>query len=229
MADRISILPDSVLSHILSFLPTKEAVKTSELSKRWNPLWLSVPTLNFDDYDYTLDLEKETYFNFVSSQENCTNPYKHSSSDVTLFTVMMLTLTCGLMPSHNAELNILTSISLASPIDLPTSVVNCKTLVVLKLQYLIIKNGPSVDLPSLKILHLKDIEFSEHRKFGELLFRCPNLEDLVARNLNFKSFEVEGWLYTLPKLVRADIGKVDVPLVLVSNVKFLRIDWVMNA
>ncbi|PNX93525.1 F-box/LRR-repeat protein [Trifolium pratense] len=43
--DRISSLPDPILHHILSFLPTKLAATTSILSKRWNPQWLSVPVL----------------------------------------------------------------------------------------------------------------------------------------------------------------------------------------
>ncbi|KEH22172.1 F-box/RNI superfamily protein, putative [Medicago truncatula] len=49
----ISALPDSVICHILSFLPTKQSAATSILSKRWNPLWHSVFTLNFDDQSFT--------------------------------------------------------------------------------------------------------------------------------------------------------------------------------
>lgn len=47
-ADRISTLPDDVLRHMLSFLSTKEAVRTCILAKRWRKTWASVPVLKFD-------------------------------------------------------------------------------------------------------------------------------------------------------------------------------------
>ncbi|GJR12661.1 F-box protein-like protein [Tanacetum coccineum] len=44
--DRISALPDCLNLEILSRLPeTKEAIKTSSLSKRWQYVWTSVPNL----------------------------------------------------------------------------------------------------------------------------------------------------------------------------------------
>ncbi|KAI9072975.1 hypothetical protein K1719_045067 [Acacia pycnantha] len=49
--DRISDLPDSLLLHILSFLPAKEAIASSLLSKRWE-LWHSLPTLDLDRRDF---------------------------------------------------------------------------------------------------------------------------------------------------------------------------------
>ncbi|XP_024042987.1 putative F-box protein At3g44060 [Citrus clementina] len=48
-ADRISALPDSVLCHILSYIPTKHAVATSVIAKRWQNVWTAVPNLSFDD------------------------------------------------------------------------------------------------------------------------------------------------------------------------------------
>ncbi|CDY41819.1 BnaC02g12300D [Brassica napus] len=50
--DMISKLPEDLLLRILSELPTaKDVVATMVLSKRWQPLWKSVPKLVFDDDD----------------------------------------------------------------------------------------------------------------------------------------------------------------------------------
>ncbi|OMO92835.1 hypothetical protein COLO4_17308 [Corchorus olitorius] len=46
--DLISDLLDSVLCHIMSFLPTEDAFATSILSKRWVDLWTQVPAFVFD-------------------------------------------------------------------------------------------------------------------------------------------------------------------------------------
>ncbi|ESR63283.1 hypothetical protein CICLE_v10013951mg [Citrus x clementina] len=48
-AYRINALPDSVLCHILSYLPTKNVVATSILARRWKLVWTSLQKLYFDD------------------------------------------------------------------------------------------------------------------------------------------------------------------------------------
>lgn len=45
----MSKLPEPLISHILSFLPTKDAVRTSVLSKKWSFLWTSITKLDLDD------------------------------------------------------------------------------------------------------------------------------------------------------------------------------------
>ncbi|XP_012480715.2 putative F-box protein At1g58310 [Gossypium raimondii] len=46
--DRISSFPDYILCHILSFLPIKEAVRTSIISTKWRYLFASISTIEFD-------------------------------------------------------------------------------------------------------------------------------------------------------------------------------------
>ncbi|KAJ1693089.1 hypothetical protein LUZ63_009787 [Rhynchospora breviuscula] len=82
-ADRISELHDTLLTQILSYLPTKEAVQTCLLSKRWRNVWASVPVLDFDFADFWSDDifspgQNVTYASFsgkivtkVSKQSEC--------------------------------------------------------------------------------------------------------------------------------------------------------------
>ncbi|XP_019096401.1 PREDICTED: putative F-box/LRR-repeat protein At3g18150 [Camelina sativa] len=48
--DLISSLPDVILQDILTFVPTKLAIRTSLLSKRWRHVWCNISSLSFD-YD----------------------------------------------------------------------------------------------------------------------------------------------------------------------------------
>ncbi|KAF7119363.1 hypothetical protein RHSIM_Rhsim13G0170900 [Rhododendron simsii] len=57
--DRLSNLPDSVLLHILSFLPIEDAIGTEVLSKRWKSLWTYSLSLVFRQYIYDDDPDDE--------------------------------------------------------------------------------------------------------------------------------------------------------------------------
>ncbi|CAH8312110.1 unnamed protein product [Eruca vesicaria subsp. sativa] len=46
-SDIISSLPDEILHHILSYIRTKYAIRTSALSKRWKHVWRETPSLSF--------------------------------------------------------------------------------------------------------------------------------------------------------------------------------------
>ncbi|MQM11010.1 hypothetical protein Taro_043908 [Colocasia esculenta] len=50
--DLLSGLHDNVLHRILSFLPTREAIATSMLSRRWRHLWKTVPCLDLDYHGF---------------------------------------------------------------------------------------------------------------------------------------------------------------------------------
>ena len=47
--DRISQLPEPLIHHIFSFLPTIYLVQMSCLAKRWRWMWVSTPFLHFQD------------------------------------------------------------------------------------------------------------------------------------------------------------------------------------
>jgi len=48
--DRINQLPNSLLHHILSFLPTKTCIQTTPLvSRKWRNLWKNLESLDFCD------------------------------------------------------------------------------------------------------------------------------------------------------------------------------------
>ncbi|GKV15682.1 hypothetical protein SLEP1_g26447 [Rubroshorea leprosula] len=46
--DRISALPEGVICHILSFLPTKVAVQTSVLSTKWRKIYTLVSSIDLE-------------------------------------------------------------------------------------------------------------------------------------------------------------------------------------
>ncbi|TKY66174.1 FBD-associated F-box protein [Spatholobus suberectus] len=231
MTDRISRLPDAVLCYILSFLPTKVAVATSVLSNRWKPLWRSVPTLDFDYDSYVIDgNSKATHSRFVHSvctfilsrdldqpiQRFCLR-CRYSVCDT--FTVNAWVTAAAQRRVERLDLEP----SLIRTIDFPSAVLSCKTLVDLKLKFLKVNALSSVDFPSLKVLHLDCVIFSQRRHLAELLCGAPNLEDLEVENVVFSSYAAEGKFKRLPKLLRAVIDKYVVPLEVVCNAQFLRI------
>jgi hypothetical protein len=66
--DRISSLPDNVLNNILSCLPTKTAVATGRLSRRWQHLWKHIRVLDFFDYSlyFNNPIELRSFDNLVN-------------------------------------------------------------------------------------------------------------------------------------------------------------------
>jgi hypothetical protein len=47
--DRIGALPDELLQYMMSFLLSRDAVRTCVLARRWRTLWKSVPALHVHD------------------------------------------------------------------------------------------------------------------------------------------------------------------------------------
>ncbi|GMY31873.1 FBD-associated F-box protein At5g56370-like isoform X1 [Fagus crenata] len=208
VVDRISNLPDSLLSHILSFLTIKESVTTSILSSRWKPLWTLVPNLVLDEHEFQSNEEQSpNRYRFahiiarVCALRNA-NPLKkfrlnwcyecdpiHADTWVRAAIARDLEeLDLRLSPPH--------------PFDFSYYV---KTLVVLKLSGNIVINPPSsssLGFPRLKNLHLQFLDYANYESFSTLLNCCPVLQDLSIKI--YRKWKVYNFKINAATLKRLD-------------------------
>jgi len=192
--DRISGLPDELLVKIISFVPTKVAVSTSILSKRWESLWKWVPKLECDCTEPAL--RDFILKNLPLQARIIESLYLRFRRESFLF--QDIKLWGGIAISHCLrELRIDFFSHYANPyVILPRSLYTCKSLVTLKLLGLGIRVDVPRDvcLPSLKTLLLQCVAYSEEDPLRLLLSCCPVLEDLVIElddaNQNVKALVV---------------------------------------
>ncbi|XP_057438373.1 F-box protein At4g09920-like [Lotus japonicus] len=249
MADRISELPDEILLHILSFLPIEDIIATSLVSKKWRPLWLSVPTLDFDqDRYFERYPEKQQTYHINSFIDFVCAALQERGSRQPIKGFRLLTYDESQSRHDYHYVNRWLNKAIQRGVEnlevdcypgyeLPSNFFNCTTLVVVKLHWAgssLCNDFSSVYLPSLKTLHLNPdggiAYFCKAQDFMEFLYGCPILENLVAKTLRFNDCSYEGKVKSLSKLVRAEICDLDgegvfhYSVKVFSNVKFLSID-----
>jgi len=207
--DRISALPDSLVHHILSFLPSKDAAATTVLSKRWKPLWLLELIIHFNHQPFP---ETFTFSNFIDSvianQDNAQPILSfqikchYYNSDIHKFVSNAI---------QRRVQNLTVDLSRS---DFPTAfILRTETLSILKLKRITLNyEGPFVDLPSLKLLHLESVCFTYYGHIRKLLSGCPILQELEANDLTIKIpcrvFQGSSQPTSLSNLVRANISNI---------------------
>ncbi|XP_048597109.1 FBD-associated F-box protein At4g10400-like [Brassica napus] len=182
--DIISGLPDELLVKILLLVPTKVAVSTSILSKRWKYLWMWLPKLDYGPRDCSeSECEKLRCFLDRTLPLHRAPVIESFSLDLccSRFKPENINMWIGIAVSHCLrELEMLYESDPAKPIVLPSNLYACKSLVVLKLDGDILLDVPQmVSLPSLKTLKLQSVRYSSDKTLPLLLSKCPLLEDLV--------------------------------------------------
>ncbi|RHN45189.1 putative F-box domain, FBD domain, leucine-rich repeat domain, L domain-containing protein [Medicago truncatula] len=234
--DRISALPDSVICHILSFLPTKQSAATSILSKRWNPLWHSVFTLDFDDHGFA-DFATFRYFVFCvmlardptlplrSFRLKCGASQGCDPQDINRFVraavqrgTQNFIMETDLVKTDREFLT-----ELGSTVS---TIFNSRNLVVLKLKTLLVTDLPQINFPLLKTLHLKKVYIL--RDFNKLIEGCPILEELEITTSFLFRFSKDGiGEFKHSNLVRVNISKFgpqNFPFAWICNAKILRLE-----
>ncbi|CAN6904396.1 unnamed protein product [Brassica oleracea] len=184
--DIISGLPDELLIKILMLVPTKVAVSTSILSKRWEYLWMWLPKLDYGPRNCS-ESECEKLRCFLDR-----NLPLHRAPVLESF---RLDLCCSRFKPENINMWVLTAVSHclrelemmlyesdpAKPFVLPSNLYACKSLVVLKLGGDILLDVPTMaSLPSLKTMKLQSVRYFSDKTLPLLLSKCPLLEDLVV-------------------------------------------------
>jgi hypothetical protein len=232
--DRIGSLPDDILTRILSSVPTKQAVATSILSKRWIHLWRYVPVLDFTQTNMEdpesirrfKELVTSVLLSRKASGNHSINTFilgiqryssrTHAPGDRNGTTTLNLD-TIRRTIYHN---NLARKVTLTP--SLPIRILTCTTLVVLKLRWFwfFMDANSQYNFPSLKTLHLKDIYLHHRHEFTLLLDACPLLEDLQLSNIHFDRSTRFSSLYrkqqlsgsSLKRLNKADITETMVAI-----------------
>ncbi|XP_058724554.1 F-box/FBD/LRR-repeat protein At4g00160-like [Vicia villosa] len=223
--DRLSALPDSLIDHILSFLPTKDAFATSILSKSWKHLWRSQLNINLDDRPFPDTLAFHQFFNSLITMRDNTLPILS----------FHLKCHCAFFRKHHFHDFVYAPIArgvqiliidLCYPATLPSLVLTTKTLTVLKLKRILLNYVRYVDLPSLQVLHLEDVTFTFLHCLHKLLSGCPILRELETNDLTIKTRTMMSATATasLSNLVTANIsGNNTIGLEWLHNVDHLHI------
>ncbi|KAK9706667.1 hypothetical protein RND81_07G143300 [Saponaria officinalis] len=165
--DRISRLPDELLSNILSFLPTRCAVSTSILSTRWRYLFTLTTCLSFDDAPFL----GHRYGNGIIEACPATRRFKEFVDKVLglhrISPIKKLSLQCRGIYDYS-DLNRWVSTAVQKGVQ--------------ELHFKLAgRVNPAWLLPKLKILHLERILFFDFNSMERLFSICELLEELTLK------------------------------------------------
>lgn len=198
--DRISSLPDSVICHILSFLPTtKYAVGTSILSRRWKFLWTGVPNLLFNNFGVGKSRERmrkfEQFVNKVlllSTVQNILEFKLYCGNElVEPFYVNAWISTAIIRNVRVLRVEVIDYRLTDVLVELPSCLFTCGTLEDLELWDNLDINTPNlVCLPRLKSLTLCRVQYRNDESVSKLISGCPIIEFLDIFRCGFDNVTV---------------------------------------
>ncbi|ESQ53560.1 hypothetical protein EUTSA_v10027555mg, partial [Eutrema salsugineum] len=169
--DSISCLPDVILQHILSFIPTKFAIRTSLLSKRWRHVWCDTPSLYFDSSKLEAAWINKTLAHYTALKMMHFHLYSSRQSHVSHMDKWI-----EFVMSRHVE-----NLSLKLWLDeytLPDFFYISSSIKQLTLEYCDMIDRCSVAWTSLKNLSLLSCNLSDE-SMAKILSGCPILESLT--------------------------------------------------
>ncbi|CAA0816241.1 Unknown protein [Striga hermonthica] len=186
--DRLSALPDELLSHILSFLPLKTSISTRILAARWRFLLAYALNIQFTD-------RRSSSMDTISDHSEFEDVLRKilSQCEAHRHSVITLRLHRGFFWEHKLEAHLerafackLKTLDLRLLCDfesLPPCVLTSDTLIDLKITYFNIKlKNVTVCLPALKRLHIGSANLKG--SLENLISGCPVLEEFTYNGCN---------------------------------------------
>ncbi|XP_027362530.1 F-box/LRR-repeat protein At3g26922-like [Abrus precatorius] len=172
-------LPDVILQEIISSLPTKEAVQTSVLSKRWVALWMAISNIELKEGSPE---KRQQFIDFVEKLLAC------NSSRLKKFSIafevgedapQVNRWLGGFIKPSIEELN-LDFERVGQPLVLPDHLFTSETLTNFQLSMQHVMNLPSsIYFQNLKVMTLKHVIFPDGSPTQQLFSSCPSLEELT--------------------------------------------------
>lgn len=201
----IGFSDDELLVKILTYLPTKDSVRTSVLSKQWKFLWMSVPKLEYDDIILIRKFRPCKGDNTRAASLLSASQRMRSFIDKNLAlhrspVMESLCLALRTEPFQPKDITSWVALAVSRSVRelsiefyrfygkpnalLPSSLYTCKSLVTLKLRNDVLVDVPHVVcLPSLKSLHLGRLPYVDEGSLERLILSSPVLEHLVVHNV----------------------------------------------
>ncbi|MED6197916.1 hypothetical protein PIB30_061298 [Stylosanthes scabra] len=217
MGMRICDLPDPILHRILSSLPTKEAIQTSVLSKRWEHLWKNISKIELREGYLThlqepeAEKRRQKFMNFANrllAACDCTRLKNfflscrvgQDASQINQW------LCCFINPKIK-ELS-LDFEEILEPLVFPDHLFTCSTLTKFRLDMPhIFKLPSSIHFQSLRTLILLNVIFPDSSSTQNFFSGCPALEELYLTSCNLEN--VEAFVISCPLLQNLDISEME--------------------
>ncbi|XP_061351943.1 F-box protein At3g62230-like [Gastrolobium bilobum] len=222
--DRFTLLPESLLLIIISFLPFKEAIRTSVLSKRWIHLWEKTTNIEFNELFFVKlnqprrerEIQRRDFLKFMTFWlDNCKEPVvekfslrlsKPENAHGIIERCFALATQHGLkelgldFSDPNWEEEVFVNEHNAS-VELPKYVYEQKAL-----EYLKLFSCGFLEADLLNLHALKEVSFGwvevKLTLINSLLSNCKMIESLsLKRCWNSSEFKIEGDDLRLRRLV----------------------------
>jgi hypothetical protein len=201
-------LPEEILQYIISLLPTKDAVRTSIVCKRWEYLWTSIPNLDFNGLD---PANRKLYTNVMERAlvlRECSNIKQFTLTYYVVDEVVLVSGWISAAVRRNVQEMYIDLNSLTYPFSLPHSLFTCVTLTKLELgMRCTLKLPPTICFSNLKSLIIAYVTFWNDYSTQKLFSGLPVLQELDLYHCNWKNLKVVS-INSAPKLQSIRITEV---------------------